>query len=385
MAQLQFRSDDTLLWEEKFGDGTDGTYTVGSNITDSPTKTTCSGTLASTTLNVGSSTGFAVGDIVIIHQSRDGSATPGDWQLNKINNISGTTWTMKYALVKTFDTTAQVQKGLEYAAATISSGFTLTSSAWDGSTGGIIFFLCNGTTTIDGTIDLIGKGYRGGAVSAGAGQQGFQGETTTGTGSRTTSAKSPTGGGGGPAQSIDNGGNGGSGGSHATAGTAGTGSNAATGTSGNAGLTVMTFGGAGGSAGSRDTALYNAGNAGREGGGIAIIITKDLVVTGSLTAKGESESALSGAEYPGGAGAGGSILLKAQTATLGTNLVLATGGTGGSRTAGGGTSGNGGDGRIHLDYLTSYTGTTSPTLDARQDSSLTTASTGGGSFIYMMM
>ena len=65
----------------------------------------------------------------------------------------------------------------------------------------------------------------------------------------------------------------------------------------------------------------------------------------------------------GGAGAGGSVLIKAQTATLGTNLIAALGGTGGT---GNGYGGSGGNGRIVLDYFNSYTGTANPSLYAVQ-------------------
>ena len=54
-----------------------------------------------------------------------------------------------------------------------------------------------------------------------------------------------------------------------------------------------------------------------------------------------------------------------QTATLGSGLITADGGP--QNVLGGAA---GGDGRIHLDYSSSFTGTTSPTLDATQDDSL---------------
>ena len=91
---------------------------------------------------------------------------------------------------------------------------------------------------------------------------------------------------------------------------------------------------------------------------------------GSLTTSGlgggGSDGANSGGKISdGGGGAGGSVLLKAQTATLNTTRVTATKGSGGS--IGGG---DGSAGRIHLDYYTSYTGTTNPILDVTQDDGL---------------
>ena len=84
----------------------------------------------------------------------------------------------------------------------------------------------------------------------------------------------------------------------------------------------------------------------------------------------------------GGGGAGGSALIKAQTVAFGSALVTAAAGTGGGTQSGGG---NGSVGRIHLDYLTSYTGTTNPTLDARLDTSLTLSGSSGGAFLMNML
>lgn len=65
--------------------------------------------------------------------------------------------------------------------------------------------------------------------------------------------------------------------------------------------------------------------------------------------------------------------LKAQTATLGTTKIVGVAGTRGTSFRIGGL---GSVGRIHIDYKTSYTGTTNPTIDARQDLSLNPASSG---------
>ena len=73
----------------------------------------------------------------------------------------------------------------------------------------------------------------------------------------------------------------------------------------------------------------------------------------------------------GGGGAGGSVIVYTQTATLGTALVTATGGLGGYNTnAFPIPGGAGGVGRVHIDYLTSYTGTSTPTLYATEDDTL---------------
>src|SRR3990167_6651963 len=87
---------------------------------------------------------------------------------------------------------------------------------------------------------------------------------------------------------------------------------------------------------------------GSSGGGIILIFAKKITVTGSITANGGNGTA---SPEHAAAGAGGSVFLKAETATIGTNLVTAIGGT---------ASVDGGSGRIRIDGC-SQTGTTNPT------------------------
>ncbi len=388
MAQLQFKSTDTSLWEEKFGNGSSGSLTISSNTTDAPTKTTGSITSGSTSFSAGSATGFSVNDLVIIHQSRNGGNGAGNWMLNKITNISGTTFTLKYAAVVTFNTTCQIQKLPQYDAVTINNGVTLTGSSWDGSTGGIIAFLCNGTTTVSGAISLLGKGYRGDSFSGGAGgNSGRQGEGTSAAGGSQSISANGNGGGGGGAENVADHKNGGGGGGNSTAGGVGTSRTGATfgagGTTfGSSDLTILTPGGSGGSGGTFST-LSTGGN----GGGILLIISKNIIVGGSININGTNGTSSGGGLAGSGGGAGGSALIKTQVATLGSSIT-ASGGAGGSSDGNNGGGGNGGLGRIHLDYLTSFTGTTSPSLDVTQDATLTGGGgsvAGGASFIFSLI
>jgi hypothetical protein len=70
-----------------------------------------------------------------------------------------------------------------------------------------------------------------------------------------------------------------------------------------------------------------------------------------------------------GNGGGGSCLLKTQIATLNTAKITAS-----NRAAGTNYGAAASVGRIHLDYFTSYTGTTSPTINVTQDLTLKEAS-----------
>jgi hypothetical protein len=94
-------------------------------------------------------------------------------------------------------------------------------------------------------------------------------------------------------------------------------------------------------------------------------------MTGNTSANGNNGTVDGGNGHNsmgGGGGAGGSILIKTQVGTLGSGLITANAGAGGVGVDK--TGGNGGVGRIDINYLTSYTGTTTPTLNFVQDVAL---------------
>lgn len=380
MAQRQWRSDDTDTWNEAFGDGSDGAYSTAGSLTDSSrsgyANTTFAGTASGTSGTAGSGTGFSAGDLVLIHQSRDGGDGAGVWELNKISSTgSGTDWTMAYDLMNTYATTGQVYRLPQYSSVDINSGHTLTSVAWNGTVGGIVAFICNGTTTIAGTITGVAKGFRGGAAGT---NEGSQGEGTAGAGSAGANTAN---------------GNGGGAGGYAPGGAAaGTGGSAV----GAASLVTMDFGGASGGT--------NGGATGKNGGGIVLIISKTITVTGAINVSGTAGSNGASDTAPTGGSAGGSALFKGQAVTLGSSLITAdagakgTGGSTNTRGSGGGgyasAGGNGGTadagagspGRIHADYSTSISGTTSPTLDSTLDTTIVepVAASGATGYSFFM-
>ena len=352
-----------------FGNGADGALTISSNTTEAPIDSACSGTSGAYSLTA-TNASFAADQVVLIHQSRGTGA--GTWQRNTISGYTAGTITLQNTLNFSYASGAQVRVLKQYTNVTVNSGITYTTKAWNGTVGGILAFLANGTATVNGTISAnggngststtdgvgggTGGGFRGGGIKYGtAPPTAYCGEGTSGASAQQSGANG-NGGGGAPGTGDGPGSGGGN-------GTAGGGNNGGS-TSGTADLTTMTFGGGGGGS-------YNDGGScggGGSGGGIIFMTAATLTVhattglvsaNGGLGANGESTS-------DGGSGAGGSVLLKAQTATLETTRVTATAG---SAT---GSGGAGGTGRIHLDYYTSYTGTTSPTLDVTQDYNLVT-------------
>lgn len=364
MAQRQWRSDDTDAWQHAFGGGGDGaSYTV-------PANEGCSGTGGGTALTLAAAGGFADGDLVLIHQTRGTGA--GNWELNKIASGGGTTsLTMEHDLIHTYTDSgtnqAQIIELKEYEDITIST--TVNAPAWDGSKGGIIAFLDKGKTTISGSLNAKGLGFRLGTYG---GSSAYCGE---GTATDRTTNNNPSGNSGG-----GNNGNqgGGAGGGHGTAGGNDTLNRAYGGsTSGTASLVTMTFGGAGGGWWENSGSRGNGGSA----GGVIVVIAKEIEVTGTINAGGNNGA--NGGWGSGGGGAGGAVLLKAEDATLGSSLITAAKGNKGSASYAYG--GDGGVGRIHLDYSNSYTGTTSPTIDVTQDSTIVAGGAGGGSFQMLML
>ena len=376
----QFRSDDTDKWKHGFGNGADGNLTIGSNTTDAPIDSSCSGTSGQTALTA-TNASFAPGQLILIHQSRGTGA--GSWELNKIAAYTAGTITTQHALQNTYtdsgNSQAQVLVLKQYRDVTISSGFTLTGKAWNGDVGGILAILAKGTVTIAGTLSNVGTvnngegvrnnggGYRGGMSFDATNSFGGVGESINGDNNNASSSASANGGGGGGGNANFNAGGGGGNGTSGANGQGSDSTNGADGsTAGNASLTTMVFGDAGGGA----TGIAGMGNnvaGGVNGGGIIIVIAPTIVITGSVTAKAADRSTTN-VRANGGGGAGGSILLKGQNITLGTNLVVATGSTITNTEKEKG--GNGGVGRIHADYSKSFSGTTNPTIDTTNDLSI---------------
>lgn len=353
-----------------FGDGSDGALTISADTTEAPIDSACTGTINTYALSA-TNVSFAANQVILIHQTRGTGA--GNWMKNTIQSYTAGTITLVNPLNAAYVSGAQVRVLKQYTNVTVNAGFVWSAKAWNGTVGGILAFLANGTITVNGTISagLLGpaggystnnQGFRGATVNIG------QGEGTAG--DRDTVSTGPNGSGGGGGNSNVNGAGGGG---NASAGTNGTGATPGQGgnSSGSASLTTMTFGGGGG---------RGATSSGQGGYGGGIIFASGVTITvdpstGFIKSNGsDGQVGSSPAGSGGGGGAGGSVLLKCQTATLGTGRILAQGGLGGTTGNAQGNGGAGSDGRIHIDYLTSYTGTTTPTIDTLQDSTLSSTS-----------
>lgn len=367
-----------------FGDGSDGALTISADTTDTPIDSACSGTVGATALTA-TNVSFAAGQIIYIHQSQVTGA--GTYQRNKIVSYTAGTISLDQPLNATYTTGAQVLVIKQYTDVTVNSGKTWSAKLWNGTTGGILIFLANGAVTVTGTISASGKGYNLGGKGrtgqlptvikqTGEGNLGYVQQIDYSGCSYGNSNNYGSGGGYGANCQQEGGGGGGNGaigsnGIYADLSgnitpTAGKGGEA----TGTADLTTMLFGGQGGGGSSGYAAT---GGNGGNGGGILFISGTNITITGSVVSNGNNGGNgdnTGGYAQGGGGGAGGSILLKSQVGILGASLVSAQGGGGGNDGSGNLRGGSGAVGRINLNYYTSYTGTTTPTLNVVQDSSL---------------
>ena len=340
----------------RYGLGTLGSKAVTSNEDINSVKTSCSISAGSVTLVVADETGFSVGDLVLMHKGRGMTTTDtGTHELNRVVAVTTGQLTLGKPVDNAYqdsgDEQSQVVLVPEYTGLIIDNTFTAAPTAWDQNTGGIWIAAVRGQTKVVGTISVVGKGFLGGAGVTSA--IGFQGEGEDGAKAQLTAANGNGGGGGTSASGAASAGGGGGG--HANNGSngiAGSGETPGTGgsPSGSADLVTATFGGGGGGGGRGDGVSGNAGN-GAIGGGFFWLITRDLLVTGSMTCDG-IDGTDGTEEGSGGAGsAAGSGKCTFDTANIGTDLISASKGLKGVEGPGGngGDGGDGSDGRLRFE------------------------------------
>lgn len=314
-------------------------------------------------VSIAPATGFSVGDKVLIIQMKGaqidqnnstaygnltgtGLGSAGNYEINEVAAINGSVLYLKYELIRTYDPAGKVQVVNIPIYSDITISGVLTSAPWNGDTGGILIFESTGDVTMNASIDVSGKGFKGGDCGTiggdcaylqngpyhsqtVAGRSGKKGEGVAefSPGMETGRGKQLNGGGAG--LDLNTGGAGG-----ANYGSGGNGGNTSSGCpvvfgippSNNYGLggvgfttTIETqnkiFLGGGGGGGHQDNGLCNAGGA---GGGIIIIKAVRIEGNGfSILANGNSvaENISDHGDGNGGGGAGGTILLDASVSS----------------------------------------------------------------------
>ncbi|MBM75838.1 MAG: hypothetical protein CMK59_10595 [Proteobacteria bacterium] len=342
-----------------FGLGNEGSVDLNSGssiVINSYTPLTSNADSGEQNIALGDSDLFAVGDEILIIQMQ-GPATAGTYEFNHVQNSENDTLTLLKPLTESYVASdgVQIVRVPNYEDLTITGGTTVTALEWDGSTGGIVAFRVAGIADISGSVNVNEQGYRGGQQNSYTSHwNGYTGESLV--------------------ASFQNGGNsnsyGGGGSSYCACGeAAGAGGYATTGGNVSGGsCSGQAHGEAGGTYGIADLSdlFYGSGGgggcaddgceapAGKDGGGIVFIAAAELTLSGSIQANGGDAPPNGGNcdDTIGGAGAGGSIFIMTQTATINTNSISAQGGASTYITQSGVTTGVGGDGRIRFDFST---------------------------------
>ncbi len=357
-----------------FGDGRNGTLTVSSSSTESPIDSIASGTAGSTSL-AATNVLFGSGQWVLIYQTMGTGA--GTWMRNTIVSYVPGTITLAQPLNANYVAGAQVRVVPQFTNVTISTGATYSAKPWNGSVGGILAFVANGTVNVSGVLSATGKGFRGGfSVSTNASfTVGNTGEGTFWPSLHQGLPNGNGGGGGGFSNNApwDNGHGGGGGANDSTNATngywSGGGNYAGPGglvgdPAGSSDLSSAVFGGGGGSGGSGSLWTSEVSGAGGTGGGFVFFASPTLVADGMITSNGsQGNPRVQGKAGAGGSGAGGSILIQVKSATIGSNRVVATGGTrvyNYGPTPGDDDGGSGGNGRIRIESCDPISGTSVP-------------------------
>ncbi len=361
------------------GTGIDGALNINASniVINNYTQVTATAAAGNTTLSVTSTTNFAAGRLIMVLQSTGIATIPasgnqtsinltnnavGRFELVRIASVTSNTITLVSPL--RYGYTANVTQVItvpEYTTVTINSTRSIIAGAWNGSTGGVLAFLCQGTVTNNGTISAASRGFRGGLAivdvsgssgctgldeAAPTGAQKGEGIANTRYGATQTGRGNVANAGGGGVCSSTGGGGGGNGGAGGRGGNSDDGNRVVGGLGGvatNGSLyDYLSFGGGGGAG----HVSASSGSNGGAGGGI-IFIRCNSFSGGTITASGGLASSTATVDGAGGGGAGGTIHIRC-VGTFSATTIQAAGGAGGSCNSGAptGPGGGGAGGRI---------------------------------------
>jgi uncharacterized repeat protein (TIGR01451 family) len=166
--------------------GKDGAFTASAANTVVNTYTTLSAgaTAGATTITVASAAGITAGDVLLVYQAQGATISTinantygavsalgnaGRYEYVSVASVSGTTITLGTAcslspLRFSYNNGAQVLRVPQYSSLTVNGGASIVPQAWNGSTGGIVAAIVDGTATVNGSINANGLGFRGGAI-----------------------------------------------------------------------------------------------------------------------------------------------------------------------------------------------------------------------------
>jgi hypothetical protein len=312
-------------------------------------------------VTVNSTAGFSVADRVLLIQMKGATinqtntanfgqivalGSAGNFEFTNIAAINGNLITFVSNLCKPFSVAGKVQliRVPIYNQATIDA--VITSSPWNGTTGGVVAIEATTSLTFNNIIDVSGKGFTGGAITIGSfacndpnysspgTNAGKKGEGITAAPLNLDGNRAPLANGGGGSNSGNPGAGGGSnGGAGGRGGNQFSGSCPVNTSFGMGGYALsytsyQAYLGGGGGGGYKDNGL-NA-TEGSNGGGIVFIITPTIIGNNQqINASGLNVIGNTNSEGAGGGGAGGCVYLLTQT--INSNLTIdVKGGNGGN-------------------------------------------------------
>ncbi len=349
--------------------------------------------LGTQSTNVTTTSGFAVGDKVLLIQMKGASIDTtntsnfgtitsyndaGNYEMLVISAITSTTITFTNPILRTYNTTGLLQLVKVPVYNNVNVIGLLTCTPWNGSVGGVLIFEATGNVTLNANIDVTGKGFLGGAKVAGqflscAGNttgfklpntsllSGNKGEGIVIIKPSFAKGLGALGNGGGAGNDVNGGGAGG--GNYGLGGHGGNckcssspialcggreGKNCAYSNSNN-----KIFLGGGGGSGHENDGVSTAGVA---GGGIVIIRSGGSILGNGnfINANGNNNTLVAGNDGQGGGGAGGAVLIEACSASsLNISVIGGNGGT--DNFSGPDCHGKGGGGVIWSSTALSYT------------------------------
>lgn len=166
--------------------GKDGAFvaTAANTVVNAYTTLTAAGAVGATTITVASAAGITVGDVLMIYQAQGATISTtnssaygavtvlgnaGRYEFVSVAAVAGTTITLGTVCDSTplrfsYNSGAQVVRVPQYSSLTVNAGASIVPNAWNGSTGGVVAAIIDGTATINGSINADARGFRGGIL-----------------------------------------------------------------------------------------------------------------------------------------------------------------------------------------------------------------------------
>jgi uncharacterized repeat protein (TIGR01451 family) len=164
--------------------GKDGVVTIGAanTVINQYTTLASAATAGAATLTLASTAGITPGDVLLIYQAQgasigtvNGSAygavsslgNAGRYEFVSVAAVSGSTVTLGTACDTTplrfsYNAGAQAIRVPQYSSLTVAAGASAVAQPWNGSTGGVVAAIVQGTATVNGSVHANALGFRGG-------------------------------------------------------------------------------------------------------------------------------------------------------------------------------------------------------------------------------